>query len=92
MTNITFQRGDHVSVDGYNGIAFYVDKYPFSEPDEDTEWTGYEHEDYGLVVCVMVGDDHKFTFDIDDLTPLEREEFCGECGQIGCFHDGLDRE
>lgn len=45
----------------------------------------------GKVVCVMVGDDHKWTFEPEDITPLEREEYCGECGQIGCAHDGLDR-
>lgn len=45
----------------------------------------------GRIVCVMVGDDRQFTFDPEDVTPLAREEYCGECGQIGCAHDGLDR-
>jgi hypothetical protein len=27
----------------------------------------------------------------DDVVPLEREDYCGECGQVGCSHDGLDR-
>jgi hypothetical protein len=60
-------------------------------PDEDTEWSGYEYRT-GRIVAVMVGDDSKHTFDPDDLIPLSREEYCGECGQIGCSHDGYDRE
>jgi hypothetical protein len=40
----------------------------------------------------MVGDDRYFMFDPDDVSPLAREEFCGECGQVGCAHDGLIRE
>ena len=46
----------------------------------------------GQVVCRMVGDDRDFSFDRSELSPLAREEFCGECGQIGCFHDGYNRE
>lgn len=40
----------------------------------------------------MVGDDTRHLVDIDDLEPLPREDFCGECGQIGCDHDGYPRE
>jgi hypothetical protein len=39
----------------------------------------------------MVGDDVRFAFDPSDLEPIAREDYCGECGQIGCPHDGLDR-
>lgn len=54
----------------------------------------YEWEDVqtGMVVCRMVGDDQNFVFDKEDIEPLERGEYCGECGQIGCAHDGYDRE
>lgn len=31
-------------------------------------------------------------YDPEDITPLEREAYCGECGQIGCCHDGLERD
>jgi hypothetical protein len=44
--------------------------------------------DTDRVVAVMIGDDREFTFDVEDLTALDRDEFCGECGQIGCGHDG----
>jgi hypothetical protein len=72
-----------------DGIAFYVRGWE-TVPDEDTEWSGYEVRT-GSVVVTMVGDDRKFSVDPEDVTPLDRAEYCGECGQVGCTHDGLDR-
>jgi len=46
----------------------------------------------GRVVCVMVGDDRRFTFDPTEVTPLDDLDYCAECGQIGCTHDGRERE
>lgn len=60
------------------------------EPDEDTEWTGIAIRT-GSVVVVMIGDDRCFSVEPDDLSRIEREAYCGSCGQIGCTHDGLDR-
>lgn len=45
----------------------------------------------GQVAAIMVGDDRVHMLDPDDCTVIDRERFCGECGQIGCGHDGLDR-
>ena len=73
----------------YPGVAFYVYGWE-TEPDADTEWTGLEVRT-GRIVAVMVGDDRRHSLDPDDVEPLPREEYCGECGQIGCAHDGLDR-
>jgi hypothetical protein len=78
------------SVAGHGGVAWWVLGWE-TEPDEDTEWSGYEVRT-GRVVCCMVGDGHPSAFDESDLTPLAREEYCGICGQIGCEHDGLDRD
>ncbi len=64
------------------GIAWHVLGWE-TEPDEDTEWSGYEQRT-GKVTVVMVGDDRKFTFDPEDLVPIEDDDFCGCCGQIGC--------
>jgi hypothetical protein len=72
----------------YPGVAFYVRGWE-TEPDEDTEWTGQEVRT-GKVIAVMVGDDHKYRYDPDDLTTLERSAFCGGCGQIGCRCDGRE--
>lgn len=80
---------DAYQVKGYGGIAWYVLGWE-TEPDEDTEWSGCENRT-GRIVCVMVGDDKRFSFDEDEITPSAREDYCGECGQIGCRHDGYDR-
>lgn len=42
--------------------------------------------DDDAVKAVMVGDDREHTVDVEDCTPLDEDEFCGECGQIGCGH------
>jgi len=71
------------------GVAWYVLGWE-TVADEDTEWSG-EYVRTGKVLAVMVGDDRPFRFDEDDLKPVKREDFCGECGQIGCTHDAYDR-
>lgn len=60
----------------YGGIAWYL--------------VGYESRD--VVRAVMVGDDREFLVNVDDLEPIAREDYCGVCGQIGCTHDGYDRD
>ena len=77
---------DAYTVQGYSGIAFRVYGWEL-QPDEDTEWTGIE-ERTGNVIVVMIGDDRKFSADPDDLTPIPDEDYCAECGQIGCTADG----
>ena len=47
--------------------------------------------DYSIVIdtdrvrAVMVGDDREYIVGIDDLTLLQDDDFCAECGQIGCM-------
>ena len=77
------------TVEGYRGIAWRVMGWE-TAPDEDTEWSGIE-ERTGDVVAIMVGDDRTFTFSPDDLVAIAREDYCGQCGQVGCGHDGLGR-
>lgn len=62
-----------------------------TKPDGDTYWTGIE-ERTGLIVARMVGDDALHLFDVDDLEPIEELDYCHQCGQIGCTHDGLERD
>lgn len=62
-----------------------------TEPDEDTEWTGYEVRT-GRVLATMVGDDHRESFDPEDLIVIGETDYCASCGQIGCTHDGRERE
>ena len=81
---------DAYRVAGFSGVACYVLGWE-TEPTEDTEWDGIE-ERTGRVVVVMVGDDARHVVDEDDVTPLDRAAYCGECGQMGCTHDGYDRD
>lgn len=45
-----------------------------------------QDETCGRVLVVMVGDDRKHEVDVEDLTPLAEDAYCGSCGQIGCGH------
>jgi DMSO/TMAO reductase YedYZ molybdopterin-dependent catalytic subunit len=69
-------------VKGWRGVAWHILGWE-TEPDSDTEWSGVENRT-GRLVARMVGDDKHFSFDPQDVTPIEREEYCGACGQIGC--------
>ena len=67
-------------------VAVYVVGWE-TEPDEDTDWRGYENRT-GQLLVTMVGDDAIHAIDPDDLTEIDRSDYCGECGQIGCHCDG----
>ena len=70
------------TVKGYDGIAFaYIGDE--TEPDADTEWSGIEVPT-GRVVMVMVGDDRRHSIDPEDCTALADDDYCPECGQVGC--------
>jgi hypothetical protein len=79
---------DAVRIAGYPA-ACVVSGYEV-EPDEDTEWSGCYNRT-GSLVARMVGDDHYFVVEPEDIAELAREDYCGECGQIGCACDGYDR-
>lgn len=36
----------------------------------------------------MVGDDREWSVEPADLTPLDDDDYCAGCGQIGCGHGG----
>jgi hypothetical protein len=69
-------------------IAYYFDSVHkeirtwYEEDDE------YERET-GFVNMVMIGDDAKHVIDPDDIEIAP--DYCRECGQIGCTHDGMER-
>lgn len=96
--------GDTVTVDGYSGIAFYVDGYEkVYEPYQYYEY-GEDGEEYlvddpyegewvepesGRLRMHMIGDDREFVFDEDEVTPVSEGDFCWGCGQTGCtWHTG----
>lgn len=65
----------YVSTPEYPGVAWSVCYW-------DVDWD----VPFETVNCIMVGDDRKFEFDIDDLDVLDFDKFCSGCGQIGCAH------
>jgi hypothetical protein len=83
------KEGYRFTVWGSEGIAFYCAGIE-TMPDEDTVWTGQENPT-GNLLMVMVGDDRKFPTDPDDVIAIGEMDYCAECGQIGCQHDGRDR-
>lgn len=91
--------GKYVSVDGYKGVAFWVDDWAREVTEQYVEYINYDDSDevfFGWeevesisdskVECYMIGDDRKFVFDLSDLTAIDVNDFCGSCGQIGCGH------
>lgn len=74
--------GDAYRVRGHEGVLFRVRGWE-TAPDEDTEWSGYEPRT-GRVVVVMVGDDHRWIVDEDDILDLVEEDDVCACGQDGC--------
>lgn len=86
-----FRRGDDVRSKRYPGIAMWVTGYATRDPDPMgwDPWDGPYDErpkvvDYQTAVVRMVGDDRDIEIDIADLEPLDPDDFCPECGQIGC--------
>ena len=73
---------DAYTVSQYTGVAWHVLGWE-TEPDADTEWSGYETRT-GNLIAVMIGDDRHFSVDPDDVTPIGRDNYCGGCGQVGC--------
>jgi hypothetical protein len=92
----TLDMDARYSVADCEGVAFWLKGYVRTPlVDEDTgelvrDWLGDVDEAYSVdtsqVVAVMVGDDREHVVDVDDLTPLEDDDYCNGCGQVGCGH------
>jgi hypothetical protein len=93
-------------VEGYSGIAFRLRGYVLEwteerweydgegDPEDDDSYDYYEPEQVEnrqMVEAVMVGDDHVHKVDVEDLTQIDEDAYCHECGQIGCTADGWPR-
>jgi hypothetical protein len=63
------------SVAGYGGVAFYLERRIDNE----------------TVAAIMVGDDREHVVSVDDLTAIGEDDYCHECGQVGCTADGRER-
>jgi hypothetical protein len=86
------------TVRGQSGIAYWLlgweaEQRPMICFGEDEDGTEVEIEDWSEtelvrsgdnVVAVMVGDDRRWVIDKDDLTLISEDDYCHECGQVGC--------
>lgn len=94
------------SVAGSGGVAWYLRGYAIEwteeewihdgegDPDDESSYLVNEPEEIEnrqMVRAVMVGDDREHLIDVDDLTMLDEDDYCHVCGQIGCGHDGRER-
>jgi hypothetical protein len=76
-------------------VTTMVDHYDaWGHDDHDIEDCGGTHTEYdyeltereGWVHVVMVGDDSLHAVEVDQLTVISDDDYCGGCGQIGCGH------
>lgn len=79
------------TVAGYGGVAFWLKGWLTSpEFDDDGVTTGEVtvHDDF--VEAVMVGDDQEHIIEATPgtLTLIDEDDYCHECGQVGCTADG----
>jgi hypothetical protein len=98
----TLDLSARYTVAGYGGIAFYLLGYAQEwtseewsyigegDPDDESSYLYSEPEqieDTSRVRAVMVGDDFTHVINVDDLTKIGDDDYCHECGQIGCTGD-----
>ena len=107
ITEAAVDMDARYAVQGYGGIAWYLlgyattwteESWELIEGEDSEDECSYlynepeEIENRDMVRAVMVGDDRVFEIDVDDLTIISEYDYCSQCGQIGCTHDGRDRE
>lgn len=79
----TWTEGEWVFLGDDNDDPDDEANYVYDEPEQ--------VEDRSRARMVMVGDDHVFEIDVDDLTQISEDDYCHECGQIGCRGDLRER-
>jgi len=87
VTRIGCTGCDYFAIEMENGGGKIIEHHSPNCPDDSELFYDYESEEYertGNIICVMVGDDRQFSFDSEDVTPLNDGDYCSECGQIGC--------
>lgn len=82
-------EGERFLVEGSGGVAWRCEGAE-EWADEETYWSGYKAPT-GRVLLGMVGDNAVYGFDPEDVSVLDEDAYCHECGQIGCTADGRER-
>ena len=73
---------DTYSCKDFPGVAFRVLGWEIGPALYDEDLDGYSRS--GKVAIYMVGDDKVWYVDPEDISPIEEDAYCHECGQIGC--------
>lgn len=68
------------TVHGWPKIAVRIAGHVTRHVDED----GERELDPDWVNVVMIGDDRRHPVEVDELVKIDDDEFCSECGQVGC--------
>lgn len=99
---MTLDRDARYRVNGWPGVAVWTKRYERTPRiDEETGeeiriWLGECDDAYDInedmVYVVMVGDNQEHLVDAEDLILIDDEAYCHVCGQLGCTHDGLERD
>jgi hypothetical protein len=84
-----FQTGDYVTCESYRGVALIVRDLEtvwvdYLNESDGEEWEGSEQVWNGRYVVTMVGDNRRFSVEESELTTIDRDAFCVDCGQTGC--------
>lgn len=64
--------------EGYSGIAWRATGYGEAYDEEGEPYLT------DLIKAHMIGDDRDFYFEPSELTPIDEDDYCAGCGQIGC--------
>ena len=78
------ERGTAVTCKRFPGVACRFVKHEQEWDDVLEEWV--DNPLSTMCYIRMVGDDHKWLVTLDSLRVISEEDFCGECGQLGCMH------
>lgn len=72
----TFQR------EGLPGIAWWA----IGNPPMFDEWGETDGWDPDFILAHMIGDDRIYRIELTEVIPITDDEYCSQCGQIGCGH------
>lgn len=90
MEGIAFYLIGYATEEVYEGDYLVCDDEECDHGLSEMCWTEGDTSivtDLDRVRAVMVGDDRVHEVEVEDLIPIDRDDYCGSCGQIGCGHN-----
>lgn len=95
MPGVAFRLKAYATTEEYDGDLLVCDDEGCDHQDSEMCWAEGSTStvtDLDWVIGVMVGDDREHVIEVSDLEKIDDLDYCAECGQIGCAHDGRDRD